>query len=759
VPVPNGELSGPTTTIEAEFQGGVGSVDAPPWDALSDADLVLAMAARAGLPDGPTLGLPYHIEPTQASWQAFAETAPTDQILVAGQALVRYLRTPPPIGISPGTEDDAEASIDPDDLDDGEMAGAPAVAASVAGVATIPLPDDLGRLDEELRQLAPEGEPPAWRWAATPPDAWHARPVIIDVETKVDGMPWMVGFAVTGERPIVCLWSVELAAWIQAHIGGWIAFHAGADHDFLARAGVMLQGRIDDLPLALVLVDERDWGGREDLDDSQPKARGLKLAAKFFLGHPDWTPPEILRARTKRALKSEWDAIPDEIMAGYCARDIEETVALCAHAKAVFTQDPHLRHLYETISRRLWEVLRRASEVGVPVDEAALRRCLEEASSRRAGLQAEVTALIGAEVNLRSHPQMAQLLYTTLGLPVVLRTRKGNPSVSKHALARLRGQHDVIDLLERVSDAKSEAQTYGMWLPWVRQGRLHVRFNVAGMTTGRVSTADPNLQAVPHGRARTLIRAPEGSAILVADYRTLEFGVAAWLYDEPRMLEAYLTGDPHTATATWLLGRAPLPATDERKTYGKTPNYGLSFQMSPSGFYEYGLGQGLSWTEEVAQRIYDLWHARYPGVRAAWARIAVQQRAQGFLVSPSGRRRRWKTITRYAERQGSNFIVQSTAAELCHAAAILAMTQSEIPALGGQLLLTGHDSLLLLVPHGSIVAAARCLETVMTVDAKRYFAEQFHCEVPIPLQVEIAAGPSWGEARPVLVAAEAIAHD
>jgi DNA polymerase I-like protein with 3'-5' exonuclease and polymerase domains len=78
-------------------------------------------------------------------------------------------------------------------------------------------------------------------------------------------------------------------------------------------------------------------------------------------------------------------------------------------------------------------------------------------------------------------------------------TEKRNPSTSKETLVRLRGQHDVVDILERVSEARSEAQTYVTWLPLVRNGRLHVRFNIGGMTTGRASTAEPNLQAVPHG--------------------------------------------------------------------------------------------------------------------------------------------------------------------------------------------------------------------------------------------------------------------
>jgi DNA polymerase-1 len=593
---------------------------------------------------------------------------------------------------------------------------------------------------------------------ATPPDAWHAYRVIFDVETRQDRSPRLIGFGVRvgGGRPevVICPWAPPLIAWIQAHEGGWVAFHAQADLDFLAGAGVTLRGRIDDLPLALVLCDERDWGGREDLDDSRPKRRSLKLAAQYFLGHPDWTPPEILAAKTEDALQPEWNEISDATMGRYCAQDIHETLLLCDIVRTAFAEDPRLRHLYETISRPLWDVLRQAHETGVPVDAAALRKYFKEVSQSGQAFEAEVAEIVGHKVKLGSYKEKKALLYTTLELPVLRWTEKNNPSTSRKALARLRGRHDVVDILERLSAAKSEAQTYKSWLPWVANGRAHVRFNVSALTSGRTSTSDPNLQGTPHGRPRTLIRAPEGRAILVADYRTLEFGVGAWRYDEPNMLQAYLSGDAHAATAVGLLGRLPEPGTDERKTYGKIPNYGLTFGMSPEKFYEYGLDEGLSWAEDESRDIYNRWHEHYCGVRPAWARIAAEQQARGYLTSLSGRRRRWRRITRYAQRQGVNFLVQSTAAEIAHAAVILAMTRSAIPDLGGRLLLTSHDSLLLEVPQDNVIAVARCLEVVMTIDAKNYFAEQFQCEVPIPLSVEIAAGPSWGEAEPVVTAVE-----
>jgi DNA polymerase I-like protein with 3'-5' exonuclease and polymerase domains len=99
--------------------------------------------------------------------------------------------------------------------------------------------------------------------------------------------------------------------------------------------------------------------------------------------------------------------------------------------------------------------------------------------------------------------------------------------------------------------------------------------------------------------------------------------------------------------------------------------------------------------------------------------------------------------------------VQATAAELCHCAAILAMTQSAIPELGAELVLSVHDSLMFVVPDSTVGAVARILRLVMTDEARAYFAEQFRREVPIALKVELAAGPSWGEAQSMVVDAEA----
>jgi DNA polymerase I-like protein with 3'-5' exonuclease and polymerase domains len=191
--------------------------------------------------------------------------------------------------------------------------------------------------------------------------------------------------------------------------------------------------------------------------------------------------------------------------------------------------------------------------------------------------------------------------------------------------------------------------------------------------------------------------------------------------------------------------------TDERLRCGKTPNFALLYQQSPAGFYRYGLEQmGVRWTEDEAAAVHAQWHDLYPGVRRAWNRIVIRQHRERSLTSPSGRTRRWAILNRRAERQGTNFLVQATAAELCHCAAIVAMTQSEIPALGCELILTVHDSLIFLVPASALTPVAQLVYTAMTSGAKTYFTEQFGCSVPLALRVDIAAGPSWGDATPVL---------
>jgi DNA polymerase-1 len=575
--------------------------------------------------------------------------------------------------------------------------------------------------------------------------------VTIDVETRRDGAIWLVGFGVAGNLPTICLWTNKLRPWIGAHQAGWVAYSASADRGFLREAGLELSGRVNDPMLALVLADERSWDERAKWDITEDPARGLKDAAHYFLGIPNWETDRIRRAKTRSGLRPEWDEIPDEELAGYCAGDVSATLRLFGFAEAHFTRHPEHRRLYECLSRPLQAVLDRATEVGVPVDGEALRRRLADVPARQADLSETVSEIAGARINLNSTRQKATLLYTTLGLPCPRQTEKGNPSTGRRALTALRGQHPVTAPLEQFSALESDRSLYTTWLRHLHNGRLYPHWNAAGMVSGRVSSYRPTLQNVPRGAdVRSLFMAPEGFRILAADYKAFEFGVAAWLYEEPTMFAAYTQGDPHIYTATGLLGRAPHPATGERNDYGKTPNFSLLYGQSPKGFYYYVREKlGLSWTEDHAAAVHAGWHRLYPGVQAAWARIVAHQRAQHFLVSLSGRRRRWTYVNRAAERAGTNFLVQATAAELCHCAAILAMAESAMPSLGAELILTLHDGLVFLVPDGSIAAAARLMQTIMTEAAPAAFAEQFQCEIPLQLKAEITGGRSWGEAAPI----------
>jgi DNA polymerase-1 len=563
----------------------------------------------------------------------------------------------------------------------------------------------------------------------------------------------MVGFGVPGESPVICPWSPELAAWIEVHLAGWVAFAAPADQGFLRNAQVELRGRVDDLLLMLHVVDARSWDGRERRESGKPPARSLKVAAKFFLGMDDWTPKPIKRLLPgkDRPLPPAWDDLSAELLGGYNANDIVASVALLEYAEAQFAAHPRFQPLYETLSLPLQCALECAAGAGMPIDELVLRHQVEALPGRLDDLALEVERLTGVTVNFNAPHEIAGVLYNNLGLPVVRRTKKkGAPSADKHALAELRGRHPVVEVFEQASASAGQRKTYAGWIPHVRAGRIHPTFHVAGTVTGRVTTSRPTMQNIAHGSARTLFRAPAGFMILQADFSAFEFGIAAWLYQEANMLQAYLTGDPHTLTASDLLGRPPQAGTDERIAWGKAPNLQLLYGQGPSGFYRSGREKwGLTWTLSKATEVHTYWHRRYADVRPAQARIAAQQRAQGYLLSPSGRIRRWARIDDEAERAGANFVVQSSAAELNHAAAILAARSPELAALGAQLVLTVHDSVMFVLPEDAVTPAARLLRPIMADGARAYCAEHLGFAVPFSLAVELKAGASWGEVQPV----------
>ena len=242
--------------------------------------------------------------------------------------------------------------------------------------------------------------------------------------------------------------------------------------------------------------------------------------------------------------------------------------------------------------------------------------------------------------------------------------------------------------------------------------------------------------------------------ILAADYKCLEFGVASWLYNEPAMRAAYLSGDPHSVTARGLYGADTV--TKDERSVGKTANFSLLYKQGDASFYSFGLKNGLRWTPEEAAEKRSAWLRLYPRVEPAWERIRETAEETGYVETFSGRWRRLSEIKpsqiervrRRAWRQACNAVVQTPAAEFAHVSAILATTQHR--ELLGELILHIHDALVFLVNGDLALEAARMLRHVMEIETPEYYRQRLDRVIGIPLRVEIGVGPTWGDLSEVI---------
>ena len=542
----------------------------------------------------------------------------------------------------------------------------------------------------------------------------------------------------------------QLQDWSRPDVT-WLGHNLRADQLWLRRIGVELGPKREDTMLMAHLLNENRRVGLK------------KLALELLDPKLYWKYVEPnLKHPTKRG------AIDYEELGRYCANDVAATLLIHGVLSKQLAREPRLETLYRKMSLPLSDVLLEAESRGVLFDRAAAEEMVGEYRQELTRVGQQLDSLVGAAgTNWGSHPQVRACLYDRLGLPVPHMTKgdKPLPSTDEKALMHLRTKHPLVPVLLRWRELDKQRQMIEAWLRRQKpSGRVYPTYNQTGTVTGRLSGRDPNPQNIPlekfevNGRWRSireLIIAPDDYLLLSADYKTLEIGVAAWQYDDKALRAAYLTGDPHTVTATRLLGRAPADKV-ERKKFGKTPNFGLLYQQGDIGFMEYAAKSGLEMTLDEASYVRAMWHQLYPGVRAGWKRIGhLMQANGGVLETASGRKRRLpeflsgsRALVNEAWRQGCNTMVQTPAAEFTHIAAIIAA-----PALaelyGAYLILHVHDSLTFEVPKAHIALAAGFLKRVMEEEVPKYFEQHFGTPVGIPLFAEVEAGPNWGTLAPI----------
>ena len=352
----------------------------------------------------------------------------------------------------------------------------------------------------------------------------------------------------------------------------------------------------------------------------------------------------------------------------------------------------------------------------------------------------------GIEFNVNSTHQLREVLFDKLGLAPQKKTKTGY-STDAASLERLRDQHPIVEMLLSYREVEKLRSTYGEGLlnEVAPDGRIHASFNQTVARTGRLSSDQPNLHNIPvrsdEGRQfRKAFVPAEGFEMLVADYNQIELRCIAHLAEDPGLIAAFDAGtDIHTETASRVFGVDKKKVTVEQRAKAKMVSYGLAYGMEA-----YGLGQRLNIPTEEAAEILDAYFVAFPSVKQYMESTVNEARQRGYTETLFGRRRPIPELSspnfrirQAGERQAMNAGIQGLAADIFKVALVRLDHELEARGLASRLILQVHDEVILEVAPSEHSEVADLTQSVM----------KGAVELRVPLEVHLAFGPSWAEAK------------
>jgi DNA polymerase-1 len=434
----------------------------------------------------------------------------------------------------------------------------------------------------------------------------------------------------------------------------------------------------------------------------------------------------------------------------------EDTAALVRHAAAALRLAGPLRQrvgarardsLYPEIVKPLSTVLAAMEDAGVKIDTYRMGEITARLADRIEELEGRAHELAGEEFLLGSTQQVARILFEVLGLTAGRKGKTGY-STDSRVLRAIRGEHEIVAVIEEWREYSKLLNTYLGPLPELisqDDGRLHTTFNQAVASTGRLSTTNPNLQAIPIrtelGREiRSAFVAEPGCRLVSADYSQVELRILAHVSGEPKLREAFARGeDIHSATAAEVLGKEPAELTKDERGIAKMVNFGIIYGISA-----FGLSENLEIPREEAQTYIDTYLARFPLVQDFIQRTIERCTQDGYATSLFGRRRpvpELKASNRQTrslgERLAVNFVMQGTAADIIKKAMVAIHDRLRDEGRSSRLVLQVHDELLVEAPEVELSAVKEILRDEM---CQAYPLDP-------PLAVDVGVGDDWNEAK------------
>ncbi len=472
---------------------------------------------------------------------------------------------------------------------------------------------------------------------------------------------------------------------------------------------------------------------------------GMDLLSDRYLGHVPKSIKDLIGTGKSQVT---FDRVPVDDAVCYAAEDADITLRLWQTFKPELHR-ANVTTVYETLERPLLPVLARMEMAGVKVDRDTLSRMSNAFSQKMAGLEDEIYQLAGEKFNVGSPKQLGEILFDKMGLEGGKRGKTGAYSTPADVLEDLATEHD---LPARVLDWRQLSKLKSTYTDALQDhinpetGRVHTSYSIAGASTGRLASTDPNLQNIPvrteeGRRIREAFVAEPGKVLVSLDYSQIELRILAHFADVPALEEAFRDGhDIHAMTASEMFGVPLEEMTPEVRRQAKAINFGVIYGIS--GF---GLSRNLRIPRAEAQGFIDRYFERFPGIRGYMDDTIAFAKENGFVRTLFGRKIHTPEINArgphagFARRAAINAPIQGTAADVIRRAMV--RMEDAIDGLPAKMLLQVHDELIFEVDEGAVD------ETVTRVRAVMEGAAHPAVKLDVPLVVDAGHGPNWAAAH------------
>lgn len=436
--------------------------------------------------------------------------------------------------------------------------------------------------------------------------------------------------------------------------------------------------------------------------------------------------------------------VPDAAIAEGASSEGEQLLrfaALCERLKEEVEGNGQHFLLYE-VELPLARVLAEMEELGIAVDAEGIAEFGRMLSSQIEKLTAAIYDLSGGSFNLNSPKQLGEVLFERLGLPAKKKTKTGY-STNVDVLESLRSKHPVIGMILEYRKLAKLNSTYveGLTKEIESDGRIHSVFNQTETRTGRISSAEPNLQNIPVrtelGREmRKFFAAKPGCVLLDADYSQIELRVLAGIAKDENMIAAFREGaDIHARTASQVFDIPLDYVTPEMRSRAKAVNFGIVY-----GIGAFSLSQDIGVSVAEADQYIKSYLRNFSGVRQYMENTVKQAKEQGYVTTLFGRKRFLPELSSsnanlraFGERAAMNTPIQGTAADIIKIAMVRVHKRLKEEGLQAKLILQVHDELIVECPFEEQEKASAVLKEEM---------EQA-VSLPVPMLAEVHSGKNW----------------